>query len=204
MIRALLAFLACLFAISPGLAEDGNVFYSPTAGFEVTKPDEWLFMTAEEYLENLGHVELENEKFEELMVKHATTPLVAMTKYPEPFDDVNPSLKVNIRSFGELKTRDGKDVLDLALVLFPELYTDFVLAQEPMDTELSGMKAAYARMNYSLKAPDGRTFPTTSEIWIVPRGDYFFMIGTGYRQDEATGSQAEVHAILDTVRIEPR
>lgn len=39
------------------------------------------------------------------------------------------------------------------------------------------------------------------EIWIVPRGDYFFLIGAGTRQDEKTGSRQEIRRILDTVKV---
>jgi hypothetical protein len=42
-----------------------------------------------------------------------------------------------------------------------------------------------------------------SELWIVPRGDYFFMIGAGTRQDEKTGTRKEIQEILKTVKIDP-
>jgi hypothetical protein len=57
------------------------------------------------------------------------------------------------------------------------------------------------RINYSLQIPDGRSFPTTSEMWIVPKGNYFYMIGAGTRQDEKTGSRREIRQILDSVKI---
>jgi hypothetical protein len=59
------------------------------------------------------------------------------------------------------------------------------------------------RINYSLQASDGRTFPTTSEMWIVPKGDYFFMIGAGTRQDEKTGSRKEIQQIVDSIKVQP-
>lgn len=43
--------------------------------------------------------------------------------------------------------------------------------------------------------------PITSELWIIPRGDYFFMVGAGTRQDEKTGSRKEVESILNTIVI---
>jgi hypothetical protein len=57
-------------------------------------------------------------------------------------------------------------------------------------------------MNYTMEIPDGRSFQTTSELWIVPRGDYFFMIGAGTRQDEKTGSREEIQDILASLKIE--
>jgi len=40
-----------------------------------------------------------------------------------------------------------------------------------------------------------------SEIWVVPSGPVFFMIGTGTRADEKNGSRAEARAIVDSLRI---
>ena len=84
---------------------------------------------------------------------------------------------------------------------FQGLFKDFALVQTPIDTEVSGIRSSYMRVNYSAETPDGRLFPTTSELWIVPRGDYFFMIGAGTRQDERTGSRREIEEILSTIRI---
>jgi hypothetical protein len=84
-------------------AADAEVFSSATAGFEVTKPAEWQFATADQNLENLKRTELNDKEFHAAMVKYATAPLVVMMKYPEPFEDLNPTLKVNIKPFGQLK-----------------------------------------------------------------------------------------------------
>jgi hypothetical protein len=37
---------------------------------------------------------------------------------------------------------------------------------------------------------------------VVPRGKYFFLIGAGIRQDEKTGSHAEVDGILSSLKLE--
>jgi hypothetical protein len=181
---------------------DENIFKSITVGFEVTKPKGWSFVTAQENLDNLKRTKLSDDEFHQLMLKYATAPLVAMMMYPEPYDDLNPSLKVNIKPFGQLKGRDGKEVISLILPQFQKMFKDFQLVQAPIDVKVAGLKAAYVRINYSLQIPDGRTFPTTSELWIVPRGDYFFMIGAGTRQDEKTGSRKEIEQIMKSIKIE--
>ena len=198
-----MAFVLTLW-ISVGLSDGTEVFQSPTAGFQLTKPAEWTYMTATQNLENIKAVKLSDEEFHEAMQKYATAPLVAMTKYPEPYDDVNPSFKVNIRPYGGLKGKTPEDLINLVVPRFQKMFKDFVLVQPPTEAMVSGMKSGYARMNYTMEIPDGRTFPTTSELWIVPRGDYFFMIGAGTRQDEKTGTREEIRAILETVKIEQR
>lgn len=77
-------------------SEEPNVFNNPTAGFSVTKPIGWHYVTAEQNLNNLKATQLGDKEFQAAMIKYATTPMVAMTKHEEPYDDVNPSFKVNI------------------------------------------------------------------------------------------------------------
>jgi hypothetical protein len=67
---------------------------------------------------------------------------------------------------------------------------------------VSGLAGAYVRVHYTLQTAENASFPTASELWIVPRGDFFFMIGAGTRQDEKTGTRAEIASIIQSVKIE--
>jgi hypothetical protein len=183
-------------------AEQSDVFTSPTAGFQVSKPVGWHYVTAAQNLENLKATKLSDQEFQAAMLKYATAPLVAMTKFPEPYEDLNPSFKVNIKPFGQLKGKAATDIIGLMLPQFQKAFKDFKLVQPPTEVEVSGIKSGYARINYSLQTPDGTVFPTTSELWIVPRGDYFFIVGAGTRQDEKTGSREEIANIVRSVKIE--
>lgn len=199
------AFLVTILTlgVSAALAADSAAFNNPTAGFQLTKPAEWSYLTAAQNMDNIKAVKLGDAEFHAAMQKYATAPLVAMTKFPEPFDDVNPSFKVNIKPYGGLKGKPPQEIISLVVPQLQKAFKDFVLVQPPTEVVVSGIASAYVRMNYTMETPDGRTFPTTSELWIVPRGDYFFMIGAGTRQDEKTGSREEIQSILRTVKIEP-
>jgi hypothetical protein len=179
-----------------------NTFTNVTVGFSVTKPDSWQFFTAEQNLENLKRMQLKDEEFRESMLKYSTAPLVAMTKYSEPYNDLNPSLKVNIKPLGNLKGMGAKEILNMMVASLKDVFTDFEITVQPTETTVSGLRAGYVQFNYSVRSPDGRSFPTTSELWIIPRGDYFFMIGAGTRQDEMTGTRAEIQDIMKTVSID--
>lgn len=192
----LLAFLCCA-----AYAAEPDTFSSPTAGFKVTKPSGWHYVTAAQNLENLKATKLNDEEFQAAMLRYSTAPLVAMTKYAEPYEDVNPSFKVNIKPLGQLKDQSATGLISILLPQFQKAFRDFVLSQPPVEIEVAGMKAAYTRINYTLQVAGGATFPITSELWIVPRGDYFFLIGAGTRQDEKSGSRKEIEAIIRTVSI---
>lgn len=196
--RIIIALVFSLFSLG-AFAQDTNLFESKNIGFMVTKPNEWQFVTAEENLKHLKNVQLNDEEFQKLMLKYSTAPLVAMMKYPKNFDDLNPSFKVNIRPLGELKGINPKNILDLIIPQFQKTFADFNLVQAPIDAVVGLLPAAYMRVNYSLANSDNRIFPATSELWIVPRGDYYFMIGAGTRQDGKTGSREEISEILASI-----
>jgi hypothetical protein len=200
IMKIILLVILNLLAVS-AFAENSNEFESITAGFKVTKPNDWIFMTAQENIENIKRTELSDTEFQQKMVKYATAPLVVIAKYQEPYDDLNPSLKVNIKPLGQLKGTDAKQVLNLIIPQFQKAFQDYNLVQPPMDQTVAGLKAAYMRINYSLATPDGRKFPASSELWIIPKDEYFFMIGAGTRQDEKTGKRSEIMEILNSVVI---
>lgn len=196
--------LAALVLAAPAAAAfavDTNAFSNPTAGLALSKPAGWHYLSAAQNMDNIKRMKLSDEEFHALMKQYASAPLVAMSKYQEPFDDVNPSFKVNLRPFGQLKGIPATELIKLILPQFQKTFKDFVLVQAPGEVKVAGIPSAYARIDYTMELPDGRSFPTSSELWIVPRGDYFFMIGAGTRQDEKTGTRAEIQGILDTVKI---
>lgn len=198
-----LVLISCLFFLGAAAApKDANRFRNATAGFEVTKPAKWQFATAEQTRENLGRTKLSDREFQEAMVQYATTPMVSMLKHPEPFDDINPSFRVNVRALGELKGKSPVEIAGVFVAPLQKAFKDCEVKQPPKEVVVSGLKAAYIRFDYSLGTTSGASFPTTSELWIVPRGDYFFMIGAGTRQDEMTGTRNEIAAILKTVKID--
>lgn len=200
MMRFTKLVLGLVFATNA--AADSNTFRSVTVGFEVTKPASWQFVTAEQNLENLKNTKLSDEEFRQMMLKYSTAPLVAMMKHPEPFDDLNPSFKVQIKPYGRLKGTDPKQLLAMVSGQMKNAFKDFTVTQTPTDTMVSGIKSGYMKINYSLQTPDDRTFPTTSEMWIVPKGDYFFILGAGTRQDEKSGSRKEIRQLVDSIKIQ--
>lgn len=179
-----------------------NAFSNPTVGLSVTKPSDWQFVTAEQHMENVGRMKLNDEEMQAAMRKYATAPLVVMMKYPEPYDDLNPSFKINIKPLGNLPPNDPVAILNLMSGQMGRLFKDFKIVEPAKETTVSGLKAAYSRFDYSLQSPDGREFPTSSELWIVPRGHFYFLLGARTRQDEKTGSRNDIQNILSSVEIE--
>ncbi|MEJ2644932.1 MAG: hypothetical protein P8180_08355 [Gammaproteobacteria bacterium] len=176
-------------------------FDGAQVGFEITKPENWHFMTVARDVQFAGQGKPDAATRAAAMGRHANGPLVVMTKYPEPYSDMNPSVEVAIRPLGVMKGASPAAILAAVITPMADEFSGYRVDQYPVATRLGGRRAAYMRFHYVLRMQDGRTVPTTSELWVVPRGEYFFLIGAGTRRDQSTGSRAEVHAIVDSVVI---
>ena len=198
--KAVLAAILLLFS-GYALSDGSNVFSNPTAGFSVTKPVDWHYVTAEQNLNNLKATQLSDKEFQSAMVKYATAPMVAMTKHKEPYEDVNPSFKVNIKPLGQFEGRDPKEIITVILPQLEKVFKDFTLVQPPTNIPVAGISSAYTRINYTMEVAGIGALPITSELWIIPRGKYFFMVGAGTRQDEKTGTRKEIESIINTIEI---
>lgn len=194
MNRATAAIVTCL-AAGITAADDSGTFSNASVGFAVTKPPEWRIVVADR-----GDPAARRADPGE---RYAAEPLLVMARHAEPFDDLNPTFRVNIRPLGELEGTSATSILKMIAPQFEQMFDDYSLAQAPKKVKVSGMPAGYMRVDYTIGAPDGRRFPTASEVWIVPRGAYFFMIGAATRQDEATGARSEIDSIMKSVRIDP-
>lgn len=199
MRRHLTATLFFLFLSFNALA-DSNEYINPTIGFHISKPVSWQFSSVQT---NLSTNRLNNAALSQAIIKYSSAPLVVMTKYAEPYPDINPSLKINIKPLGQLAGRDAKDIAGLTLPSLQRIFKDFSIIQPPSDIMLSGMKGAYTRATYSIEGPGIKSFPVSYELWIIPHGNYFLMIAAGTRTDEKTGSRQDIQKILKTMIIEP-
>ena len=182
---------------------DPNRYFSELAGFEITKPDDWQFSTAEEHLDKLKTMKLEDAEFQKRMIERSRKPLVVLMKHPEPHDDLNPTIKVTFRPLGTLQGKTATELLAGVLPYMKTAFKNFRIVTAPKSTTVSGLPAAHAVIEYDLESTDGFSFATTSELWLVPRGEYLFILGSGTRTDEKSGSRAEIQKILETVKIEP-
>jgi len=172
----------------------------PTLGLSVMRPNSWSTVTAEENRRNLAAVQMDDRQLHELAIRYASAPIIAMSKFKEPYEDLNPSFKINVRPLGSFAGHPPEEVLNAAIPTFQRMFGDLHIDYAPTRTTLSGKQAAYTRLSYTLRAGGGE-YPAVSEIWVVPSGPVFFMIGTGTRADEKNGSRAEARAIVDSIQI---
>jgi len=194
-------FIILLFPLIVA-AEDSNVFTSKTAGFSITKPAKWYFATLEEYVENLNRVRLEDKKLQVIMQKHRNVPLVIMTKFQDSYDDLNPSVKVGLRPIGNMEGKNLVDIIRFVNAPLKKVFKDYTEIQPPVEKEIAGFKSAYMKVHYTLEDSEGRKFAVCSELWLIPRGKFIFLIGVGTNQKSDENEQQEIKSIINSIKID--
>lgn len=187
-----------LLLIAP--CDAGKLIKNSTLGFEIELPDGWTELSSKDFYENLGRINLDDPKFQDLLQKNANLPVVIAAKHPEPYDDVNPSLKINARPYGAIPTRDAVEIAGLLLAGIKQLFPDLEVVSPPSQKNVDAKKGAHVQIRYSLKTSVG-TFPIESELWVIPTTNFFYMIGIGYRPDGKTGSRDDAVSSIEKMKI---
>lgn len=202
-LRLLPALLLVWMAMPCAWAEkDRDRYEHPALGFVLTKPADWHFLSTQQHRENLGRVEFSSEAFKRQVVEQSSAPLVVAMRHREPFSGLNPSLRVTVKPFGAATKRDPLAILGVILPGVARQLGGIEVIQPPAATTVAGLPAAHAVVHYTLRTTDGGEFATTSELWIVPNGDFYYVIGAGYAQDDEA-IRTQVRDVVGTLAIRP-
>ena len=183
------------------LAEEPRRFENATAGISLMRPVGWNTASIQDVEENRERVRLPDAELQEAIQKYATAPLFVFMKYPEPHDDLNPSVQVILRPLGPLEGGSPTQIMEAAVGPLEQMFTDFEFVRAIQETTVSGLPAAHMTAKYSISNAEGAEFPTLSRMWIVPRGSFVFLIGMSGPQEGPDVAEAEFKEVLDSVEI---
>ena len=159
-------------------------------------------MGIDQNYENLKNSKMKDEELKKLSLKMADVPMIVIMKYPEPYNNLNPTLKVDVKPTGDYKGTNPKKILSAMTASMGDFFDGFKIIKGPMDAKIDGMNGAYVRFNTIMKMEDGQSYPSCSEIWVIPRGDHIFMFSANTRQDEKNCKRDEIRKIIDTIKID--
>jgi hypothetical protein len=198
---AVIPILMFIFSTISHAAET-ETFRNPCAGISITKPAEWYFMGIDKNYENLKKSKMKDEELKKMSLKMADVPMIVIKKYPEPYKNMNPTLKIDVKPTGDYKGIDPKKALSAMAGSMGDFFDGFKIIKGPTDTKIDGMSGAYIRFNTIMKMEDGQSYPTCSEIWLIPRGEHIFMFSANTRQDEKNCTRDEIRKLIDTIKID--
>lgn len=191
----LLAGLLCLG--SPARAEERVDL--PELGISVTAPDGWQRISGDRALAHLRDIRLEREEFQKRLAQ-GSEPIVSLRKRWDRGGLV-PIVNFGFNPIAGLGGRTPVQFLERTAEVASQALGDFEILEAPREVRVSGLPAAHMRIAYTQTQQEVRR-PSISEYWIIPRGAYYFFIGTGYADREDAVTRREIKSIIDSIAIE--
>ena len=179
-----------------------ELYENKTLGLSVQKPATWYFLSDEQHRSNISRSKMTNAEFQSLVLKLSNAPIFAISKYRDPYDDLNPSVKIIARPAGSIKPGHLLGLAKIMAAIAAKKIGKVTRVKGPKSLQFSGFPAAYVVIDFTAENQDGRQFPTTSQMWFVLKDDLIFTVGATTRQDEKTGSRQEVQGVIDTIRLQ--
>lgn len=202
MSRISVALLMIIFFSTLGYAAEPDTFRNPCAGISITKPADWYYMGIDKNYEYLKNSIMKDEELKKLSLKMADVPMIIIMKYPEPYNNLNPTLKIDVKPTGDYKGTNPKKILSAMTASMGDFFDGFKIIKGPVESKIDGMNGAYIRFNTIMKMEGGQSYPSCSEIWVIPRGAHMFMFSANTRQDEKNCKRDEIRKIIDTIKID--
>lgn len=181
---------------------DSDLFSLPMVGFEITKPEAWVFLHKAEPSPDKPKTRLNDELLNTAAEELSGRPLAVIAKYPQPHATLNPTVQVAMRPRGPLGDLDALEILTVIQNQMRGGFPDFQIEQAVTATEISGLEAATFTAAYTVQGGPA-AYPVRYRMWLIPRGSIFFILGMSGAQDGDDAATEAFQQILESVQIEP-
>lgn len=188
---------ALLVMAAPAVAAIGERIAAPVGGISIEKPAGWSVLPPDEALRNIRGIDFDTPGASRAL----RGPLITLTKYPLSHEGVVPTIKVNYHHFPAARELGPDGLAKLVIADLNRSLGEVKVLDAPSTVKVSGLSAGHFRVGYALRRGK-QTADAVSEIWAVPRGNGFFMIGVGYSPDEPAATHGEIEAAVASVKIE--
>jgi hypothetical protein len=179
-----------------------EVFYHPGAGFSMTKPMDWKYLSPEMVKTASESTKWNDAELEKAIKENPNAPLVVITRYVEPYPTLNPSVAVTMVNL-PIEGMPPKDILNMSTEVLKRAYPDLTYVDEVQDANVDGINGAYTKIKYTVAAGDQK-FPTLTRMWLVPRGKIMFTVGMSSPQEGPDVSEEAFKEILSSIKIEQK
>ena len=179
-----------------------EVFHHSGAGFSMTKPMEWRYLSPQMVKMASESTNWNDAELEKAIKENPNAPLVVITRYPEPYPTLNPSVAVTVVNL-PVEGMPPKDILNMSTEVLKRAYPDLTYVDEVQDANVDGINGAYTKIKYTMAA-GGQKFPALTRMWLVPRGKIMFTVGMSGPQDGPDVSEEAFKEILSSIKIEQK
>ena len=183
---------------------DRDILESREAGFKLVKPANWVFVPTKSVAQHLAMPKLKDKELEKQIRSKPNVPFLVIARFEEPYEGLNPSVQVALKTQGELL---GQGVVALLKRIVERLkgnFDDFVLVEPAMETTVDGKPAGRMVGRYTVTDDRGKEFNTKVRMWVVPRGEYLLTISMYGPSEGPNTFEQEFAGILRSIQIAER
>ena len=177
-------------------AQTDAVYRNPTAGFEITKPAGWHYLTADRNTDRVLSARLRDSQLQAAVIAN-TAHLIAITKFPEPHPDVNPAVTVMMGPIGGYRGRPPTELFKALLPLLGRGSPKAEITYAPAPVAFYGLNGVFGQLRY----PVGGSW-RLSDVYLVPRGDFFFVIASEMAWEDNPAVRADLGRIVASIKIQ--
>lgn len=181
--------------------QPGDRFENAAVGISLMRPAGWRMASLQEVAAQRASRRLTDKEME-ARLQRVPAPLFVFTKYPPSHPSLSPTITVKFIPLRSLADVPPEEMLRTTLTMMKRGAPDLTLLEEVHSTEVSGLKAAAAKAAYTSRHADGSDYKILTRMWMIPRGQFVFIVGMNGPQDGPDVSEQEFRAVLASVKIE--
>ena len=192
--------VACLHGASPAIV--GSDLSDPDLGITLSKPEAWRFQSSREKRSAQKAVTYKNRSWDMAVKQNSFPARIVISKYPEPYTGLNPTLSIDRYPLGEYRFKDGLWVAQRDLgYIYHMLFTPITTVQPPQWVDLAGKKAGYYHTLFDLEVKALPTFRMDWQAWAVSTRLCVLVITAVGPQVGPDYSAADFNAIMRSIKF---
>ncbi|TGL52278.1 hypothetical protein EHQ59_09495 [Leptospira kemamanensis] len=169
-------------------------------GLSIEKPDSWEEVTNDEFSDNKNRLQLKTKTFTKILHENKELPLYSMRKGNPETDEYLTMINIKAQS-SDLEFNNIPYDLRILLSRMSYVLKKFEYILEPKVVRINGNLAGYAVFTYKLLDEDNQEFQVVSAIWIFPRKDFFYLVGSSFVSEDFEPTLNEIKQIVSTLKI---
>lgn len=163
-------------ASSPQDGKQADTFRSDVAKIEIQNPPGWHFQNPEAAVKNSAGAKARTAETQEVLRRLGTSPLVVVTKHPEPDKTLNPTLYLFIRSSSQFPGQSAMEITRSIKAGISNVYSQFQVVDDIRPYKVSGYDGGRMTVQYLSATRDGREFANRSTFIFIPRGSILYQL----------------------------
>jgi hypothetical protein len=197
---AAIAIVALLGAAAAAHASNSPAFYSRAIGFGIRRPIGWHWLSDIDALNKQHPRRLSDAELAKVIGNRPELALVQIAYHEEPYAGFNPSIQVSLKPLASFPSKNMVEALAPLLAETRTKHADLIVIDAPQEAKVMGYAGARMKVRYS-DTIGGEMLTVAARLWLIPRGNFVFVIGMSSRAEGAESGEGPFAGALASIRI---